>query len=31
MKALFDSMIQNDVELEHYARSAKMAVTREPY
>ena len=27
MKALLDALIQNDVELEHYARSAQMAVT----
>ena len=31
MKALLDALIENDVELEHYARSAKMAVTGEPY
>jgi hypothetical protein len=31
MKALLDALIQNDVELEHYARSAKMAVTGESY
>ena len=30
-KALLDALIQIDVELEHYARSAKMAVTGEPY
>jgi hypothetical protein len=30
MKALLDALIENDVELEHYARSAKMAVTGEP-
>jgi hypothetical protein len=31
MKALLEVLIQNDVELEHYARSARMAVTGEPY
>ena len=31
MKAPLDTLIQNDVELEHYARSAKMAVTGERY
>jgi hypothetical protein len=31
MKALPDARIQNDVGLEHYARSAMMAVTREHY
>ncbi|WP_158817388.1 hypothetical protein [Methylocapsa sp. S129] len=31
MKALLEVLTQNDVELEHYARSARMAVTGEPY
>ena len=31
MKALLEALIENDVELEHYARSARMAVTGEPY
>ena len=31
MKALLDALIQNDVELEHYARSATTVVTGEPY
>jgi hypothetical protein len=31
MKAPLDALIQNDVEFEHYARSAKMAVTGERY
>ena len=31
MKALLDALIQTNVELEHYTRSARMAVTGEPY
>jgi hypothetical protein len=30
MKALLDRLIVNDVELEHYARAARIAVTGEP-
>ena len=31
MKALLEALIKNDVELEYYTRSARMAVTGEPY
>jgi hypothetical protein len=31
MKPLRDALFENDVELQHYARSAKRAVTSEPY
>lgn len=30
MKALLDRLIENDAELAHYARSARIAVTGEP-
>ena len=30
MEALLEALIENDVELEHYTRSARMAVTGEP-
>lgn len=30
IKALLDRMIESDVELEHYARAARIAVTGEP-
>jgi hypothetical protein len=30
MKALLDRLITSDVELEHYARAAKIAVTGDP-
>jgi hypothetical protein len=30
MKAFLDRLIANDVELEHYARAARIAVTGEP-
>jgi len=30
MKALLDSLIENDTELAHYARAARIAVTGEP-
>lgn len=30
MKALLDEMIESDVELAHYARSARIAVTGKP-
>jgi hypothetical protein len=30
MKALLDKLIASDTELEHYARSARIAVTGEP-
>ena len=30
MKALLDRLIVSDVELEHYARAARIAVTGEP-
>lgn len=30
MKALLDRLIVNDVELEHYARAARIAATGEP-
>ncbi|WP_191569043.1 hypothetical protein [Paracoccus yeei] len=30
MKALLDALIENDAELAHYARSARVAVTGEP-
>jgi hypothetical protein len=30
MKALLDALIENNVELAHYARSARIAVTGEP-
>ena len=30
MKALLDEMITSDVELEHYARAARIAVTGRP-
>lgn len=30
MKALLDDMIESDVELEHYARAARIAVTGKP-
>jgi hypothetical protein len=30
MKALLDRLIVSDTELEHYARSARIAVTGEP-
>jgi hypothetical protein len=30
MKALLDRLIASDVELEHYAREARIAVTGEP-
>ena len=30
MKTLLDDLIENDVELEHYARAAKIAVTGNP-
>lgn len=30
MKDLLDEMIESDVELEHYARSARIAVTSKP-
>lgn len=30
MKALLDALIDNDAELAHYARSARIAVTGEP-
>ena len=30
MKALLDRLIASDVELEHYARAARIAVTGEP-
>ena len=31
MKVLLEALIENDIELEHYARSARMAITGEPY
>jgi hypothetical protein len=31
IEALLEALIENDVELEHCARSARMAVTGEPY
>ncbi|MET4601016.1 hypothetical protein ABIB90_000467 [Bradyrhizobium sp. JR4.1] len=30
MKALLDEVIENDAELAHYARAARIAVTGEP-
>jgi hypothetical protein len=30
MKALLDRLIASDVEMEHYARAAQIAVTGEP-
>ncbi len=30
MKALLDGLIENDTELAHYARAARIAVTGEP-
>ena len=30
IKALLDTMIESDVELEHYARAARIAVTGRP-
>lgn len=30
MKAMLDWLIESDVELEHYARTARIAVTGEP-
>ena len=30
MKALLDGLIENDTELTHYARAARIAVTGEP-
>jgi hypothetical protein len=30
IKALLDRLIESDTELEHYARSARIAVTGEP-
>lgn len=30
MKSILDGMIESDVELEHYARAAQIAVTGEP-
>jgi len=30
MKSLLDEMIESDVELEHYARAARIAVTGQP-
>ncbi len=30
MKTLLDKMIESDVELEHYARAARIAVTGKP-
>ncbi len=30
MKALIDGLIENDTELAHYARAARIAVTGEP-
>jgi hypothetical protein len=30
IKALLDKLIESDTELEHYARSARIAVTGEP-
>lgn len=30
MKALLETMIESDVELEHYARAARFAVTGKP-
>ncbi len=30
MKALLDRLIESDVELEHYARAARIAVTGKP-
>jgi hypothetical protein len=30
MKALLDGLIENDAELAHYARAARIAITGEP-